>query len=562
MTHQFRSSYSRTAPRGSVTAFGVVLALVLVTIGGGFLFFILFMGGQREVQNATDAGALNLGKQAPDQVSVILSPQANQQCFLDATSDTRDNSNGPDGKVNLRRINKVWAEAMLMNINATAAGGNAGGGSGNAQQAWQGAQDISSDLSDKLSTTSNLYGFFSDMSHQNSVRMFGDQVTTEVLPGDGWQTALMDRGCESNIILNGAPPYFNLPPDYTLPPGVYTKSKRGIVPMEALNYYFLKGYEPLTIGNKTFWQVPFQYDQKPHLVSKSWFDKARPFINPPLWVKPVPNAFSTEGVATKGDTGEKAMSFVLTNPRQPIQLSIPHGFVHIHMDDMQSHWFFYPAGPPPVPPVEYGNPQTYGYSLDTESASMPQGGPFSQVVDSGDITVGNDVAFKSLNDVIFTDYCSNKDKIEKYLVNRINEMVAKPGVSYNKVDLHNILGAQSTANDLVNGERDFYLYSPDGEKIVCKSKSDAVKVAWLAPLISHNPDGNEDKLVDDANKSSNNYIPVITPNDGCSVDTMLGWSNIHEDVYWTTSTGFNSNLGLLRVKHWTNNYSLGVCSPG
>jgi hypothetical protein len=107
---------SKRQSRGSVTAFGVVLALVLVTIGGGLLFFILFMGGQREIQNAVDAGALNIGKMAPDYVSVNLSAAPNQQCFLDTTSDTLDSSNGPDGKVNLHRINKVWGEGVATMI--------------------------------------------------------------------------------------------------------------------------------------------------------------------------------------------------------------------------------------------------------------------------------------------------------------------------------------------------------------------------------------------------------------------------------------------------------------
>jgi hypothetical protein len=229
---------------------------------------------------------------------------------------------------------------------------------------------------------------------------------------------------------------------------------------------------------------------------------------------------------------------------------------------MKSHWFFYPEGPPPLPPTEYSDPQTYGYSMDIESASMPLSGAFSAAVGSGDVTVGTDVDFKSLDDVIFTDYCSNKSDIEKYLVNRFNEMIAKPGFSITVNDLHKILSAQSTASALVNGDRDFYVFSPDGESLAVLPQSKASTISWLAPLISHAPDGNEQKLVDDANKSSNSSIPNVTPNDGCTLDTALGWSNVHEDVYWTPSTGFNSSLGELRVKHWTNIYSLGVCTPG
>lgn len=55
-------SYFKRSARGSATVLSTVLALVLVVLGVGFLFFTLYMGGQRETKNAVDAGALKIGR--------------------------------------------------------------------------------------------------------------------------------------------------------------------------------------------------------------------------------------------------------------------------------------------------------------------------------------------------------------------------------------------------------------------------------------------------------------------------------------------------------------------
>ena len=553
---------NRRHKKGSITAFGVVLAMVLVVLGGGFLFFILFMGGQREIKNAVDAGMLNIGKQVQDNISVNLNGSENQMCFLDVTTDTIDNSKFGDTKVDLRRINRVWGEAMLMAINAQAAGGDAGSGAGHAQQACQGAEEISNALADKLNTASNLYNFFTEFTDSNSVRMLGTQVKTHVLPGGNWQTSLMDRESESNIVLNGSPPNFNLPSNFNLPADTYTKSKRKNVPGEAANLYFLKGYAPLSIGNNTFWQVPYQYDEKPHLVSKTTFDAAKPSAQPITWNKPVPNAFSGEGEATKGATGEKAVSWVLTNPRQPFQMAIPHGFVHISLDDMKAHWKFFPTA---YPPVEFTT-SDYGYIPDTQSGTpMPQGGLLCSLVAPGDTELGLDVAGRSLDGVIFAMWLSGGDrsKVEEYLTSRCNEMITKPGKTISTSDMHSALSNPVTMAAMMSGaSKDFYLFSPDGESLLCLPEAAAIaKAPWLAPLINNDPDGNERKVVDDSYMPTFAGFPTATPDPFCTVDVELGWATMDEDIYWRPGTGYNSCLGKLRVKHWTDVFSLAVATP-
>ncbi|HEY9718640.1 MAG TPA: hypothetical protein V6C69_14300, partial [Trichormus sp.] len=223
--------------RGNIS-FGTALALALVVLGIGFLFLSLFMGGQRETKNAVDAGALSVGKQVldADQVSVDLGADPSQQIFADCASDQIDPSAGGPlqllgGKITLRRINRVWAKAMTIAINAAAAGGDAGSGTSNAQQACSAAQEISDSLAAKLTNASNLYPFFNDFSGRNSVRMLGNSANVQDLPGANWQTSLMDRAAESNIVLSGSPSNnFNMPANFSLPSSFYTQSTRANVP--------------------------------------------------------------------------------------------------------------------------------------------------------------------------------------------------------------------------------------------------------------------------------------------------------------------------------------------
>jgi hypothetical protein len=362
--------------RGSATVFSTVLALVITVLGIGFLFFLLYMGAQRETKNAVDAGTLNLGKQALDQISVNIIPTDKQQCFMDVATDTDHGSIVNDNKISLRRINRVWAKAMLIGINADAAAadGNAGSGGANANSAFQGAEEISNALAAKLVDENNLHGFFTDLAKQNSVRMIGTNASVSVVPGAGWQTSLMERERESNIVLTGNPPSFNLPPGYSLNGNYSTECTRTPKPGKANGLYFLKGYLPMQVAGHTFWQVPFLYDEKPHSVAKSLFDESHVSAKALSWNNPVPNAFSAHGMASKpGAVAEQAKSWMLTNPRQPFKLAMPHSFMHINLDDTKSHWFFSPFGP--VPAVEFGASQTYGYTTDSQTGTpMPAGG--------------------------------------------------------------------------------------------------------------------------------------------------------------------------------------------
>jgi len=548
---------SKRANRGSIIVLATVLALTIVVLGGGFLFFELFMGAQKETKNAVDAGVLNVAKQVLDksnaQVSVML-PGGPTSCFWDVTCDEPASYNLGDGIINLKRVNRMWGKAMLIAINAAAAqsDGNAGSGPGNAQQAFNQAQTVSDQLTDKLNNQTNLHGFFANLASQNSVRMLGLGAEVKPLPGNGWQTSLMERGAESNITLNGSPPSFNLPPGYSLNNSFVTKSTRNPVPASGANLWFLKGYIPLAIGNQTFWQVPFKYDEKPHHVSRSLFDASTMKNNPLSWNKAVPNAFSGEGEAIKkSPDGQKATSWVLTNPRENFQLSMPHSFVKIHLDDMESHWYF-PLSPTPM--VKWST-QSYGYTPSSQTSLMPGGGPLSVSV-SGTFLIGLDVVGRTLDGVIFDPpFSGNSSKVEAYLTNRCNEMMTVPGTTKTTAQMHAALSDPSTILAMVGGVRDFYLFSPDGMSLSCKPQPLAIAQSpWLATMIGQSADGTETKLIDGATFPAGLGIPpmsTVVPDPFCTPVPLPVVGFWYKDVAWTPGSGYNGNLGLIRVKRWT-----------
>lgn len=323
--------------RGSAIAFSTVLAFALVILGVGFFFLYMYMGAQNETKNATDSGALNLGRKVVDdsKVTVIIAGDKKEEFFRDVTD-------GPVpgvglGKVNLTNIDRIWGKALFVAINAKAAGGAAGDVDGNIQSAFEGAQSISDKLSAKLTNESNLHEFFEEYSKQNSTRMIAVDSKVSTMSGpEFWQTSLMDRGKESNIEVTN-----NLPVNYALPGDYVTPTTRTPVPSGAQNKKYLKGYFPLEVKNQTFWTVPFQFDAKPHLVSKSLFDadKKPPHELPSPWNKAVPNAFSVGGkVITNGPVPEKAMSWVQTNPRRVFPLQFPNGFIRIVVKQNKLQW--------------------------------------------------------------------------------------------------------------------------------------------------------------------------------------------------------------------------------
>jgi hypothetical protein len=556
---------------GSTLAFGAVLAVVLVILGIGFLLIVMYMGAGNELKNAVDAGALNLGKKSVDEVTVSID---SSNFFYDVTNDGDVNQN--DGKVNLRRINRVWAKALAVAINADAAGGQAGSGDNSAAQAYSGAHDISQNLFNALTANpqATLQSEFTAFAQANSVRMLGAGLKVNVVQGPGWSTSTMDAGDESNIILqpNG------LPPGYTLPSSMTTACTRNPMPSGASGLQFLTGYTPLTINNRTFWQVPFQFDEKPHLVSLLSFTNAK--AKGTTWDFPVPNAFSVEGNAAKsGGVTETADSWVQANPRQSFKLSVPHSYVHFHVEDMKSHWYFNPSGYPAVS-MGVPNDQDYSYTPDLQSSDGPFGALGCSDVAVTDVEIGIEVVGRTIDYVVFgsPNDDSTEAGLEANVTNRCAQMITDINTNITATDVHNAMGDSATIAELaLVGDRDFYLFSSDGKTLTCmgKTRAQATGPQWLQSMIGSNgdddADGSENQVFpDDASQMGPPLIPfaqVDTTNIGfCPFGTVVdpaptGYIQFYKELWWTPGTGYNGCLGKIRVQRWTNVYAWCGCPP-
>jgi hypothetical protein len=437
----------------------------------------------------------------------------------------------------------------------------------NADQATQGAQDISNALQSNLTNQENLYSFFTDLAGQNSVRMLGKNSGLQQIPGDNWQTAFMMDGAESNISLSGTPSNnFNLPPGYSFDQNFVTQTKRNV--QQNANLYFLKGYRPITIGTTTFWQVPFECDGKPYLVSQTNFDPAaqKNVTEINQWSQPVPNAYSAMGKGGGATTtNESAISRVLTNPNEPFQMSIPHGFIHVKVQEMDVHWWFFPMGIP----TEYTAVQsTYGFIPDTQTCvPMLGGGILCTSVSPEEILIGTEVAGADIQRDIYSYPDTDTSLVDQTLVNRCNEMITAPGVVLSTNDVYNCLHNGANIPALIAGVTDFYIYSKDGKTISCLPLPLAVQEApWLATVSSQDPDGEIAKIASDADfdpgPPSIPPIPIVVPAPFCSpTPACFEWSTLHKEIYWTPGSGYNKNLGELSIKRWTDVYSLGICNP-
>lgn len=557
--------------KGSAIAFGAMLAFVLVALGLGFLAFSMYMGGQNETRNAVDSGALNLGRQIIDDTSKIgfklNVADEDERFFADVTTDTLDRKHFPDANVNLRRINRIWAEALLVGLNADAEGN--GTMINHATTLCDTARKLSDKLCDNLTKPSNLHQFFMDFASKNNVRMLGLGAGVSVVPNNNWKFSKIGVDHEANIAINGSPGKFFLPGKDSFPASSYTKCLRENVPQSAANLNFLRGYHGYSVGPNLYWFVPFPYEEKPHLVSDSQFTGPTT-VGGTVWEKPIPNGYEVEGKGEKaGSIGETAVARVLTNPNQTFAMSIPNAYIHIKVEPMKAHYQFIEE----VFPVE--SPQTVSYTTVPEEKigpSMAPGGVLCTMVTSIGVILGLEVAGADLERFVYGQVDDGGADVDRVLVQRINEMVTVPGVTLTKNDLHNAMRTKESAAALAAEQYDFYIYSPDGKTIKCDPEALLpVNAPWLVAQLalsgSNDPDGqsNEDSIDSGTVPMMQGMdMPIIEPNPACSpipwpVSTQF--EVYKKEVYWQAGSGYNKNLGVLRVKHWTDVWVIGACNP-
>lgn len=515
---------------GSTLALGLLLAFFLVILGIGFFCFSLYFGGARETKNAVDAGALNVGRKVLT-INVSLSGDPTQQFYRDVTDS--------NGNINLTNINRVWGKALMVAINVDAATqlGNAGNASTSADSAFQGAHDISDNLCQQLTTPSNLYGFFNDYANQNSTRMLGVGSKVEATPNANWQTSLMDRNAESNIQVTD-----NLPVGYTLNSSFTTGSTRNPVPSKAVGLNYLVGYRPLTLLNHDFWQVPFKFEEKPHLLASSSFhsNQQPPNNLPKSWPLAVPNGYSVDGhtVNTGNSLPESAQSWVQTNPQQVFPLQIPHGFIRVRLKQNTLQWC--PDGIP-------ANESNYNFSPDS-SDSIPY------VIGCGAMRGTAYTGNEYLPPTLYKAICAVPPiggNAMDYLLQRVKEM----DPTYDMGKLTGILNLCFI--DTGSDEQEFFIY-PN------KFTGDIIATSASSSQLPSDCDGSQSPEGTDQTLDTEGPFPF--PNFGTEEFDCYGsytWPTLvllNGTRSWKPGSGYQGGcLGELTIERKTQIYLFGIC---
>ena len=103
--------------RGATLGLVAACVFLVIIVGVGFYFLSKIIGGGREVANATDAGALNVAKQALRRGAVALNDLTIFNQGIDLTAEFGGLSDPPNsGTIDLITFNRLVAQALLVEI--------------------------------------------------------------------------------------------------------------------------------------------------------------------------------------------------------------------------------------------------------------------------------------------------------------------------------------------------------------------------------------------------------------------------------------------------------------
>ena len=293
MTHRKRD--------GATLALVIILAFVLIIVGGCFFVWQLLIGGGKELQHATDSGNLNVAKQA------LITPDVTVPSGTSALTgtDLRIEFDGlltSDHKVNLLNFNRLVAKAVLVQLNAKAEGTSLA--AANAAQLTRAVYELGSQLQSNLVASSQMRSKFESISNANSVRMLqhptDTAATNAVSHRDSeYATSFMARNKASNVFINAN----------QLPGGDISILDDDLISKDVggSSKKFLIGYKGLSSssglnGVPTTWAVPLRPGEQPHLVSVDDFT-ANQSTPANLPATTIPNSFRSGGSAAFIRTG-------------------------------------------------------------------------------------------------------------------------------------------------------------------------------------------------------------------------------------------------------------------
>lgn len=299
--------------RGATLGLAAACVLVVIVIGVGFFFLSKIIGGGREVANATDAGALNVAKQAIRRGAVTLASASDQEEF-GALCDQPN-------KLDLLSYNRIVAKAMIVCKNAADEGTPLA--SANAGMIHSQVNILGNMLKNNLAAAcanpgGALATDFHDISTKNNTKMWNGnpvQLAQDITPG------YMKVGASANVYFHGLTKTSLgnwAPPTNT----AGQKSPTGDD--------YSAGYQEVTAGAQDFAFIPVFPDTRPHLVDHGNFSSTAPagVATSPT----IPNSFRTDARALEGKSGvfggSLACAIVGTLDKN-FAARLPKGFVRI-----------------------------------------------------------------------------------------------------------------------------------------------------------------------------------------------------------------------------------------
>lgn len=521
--------------RGAVLGLVVALLMAFLVLAVGFFMISLYFGASRETRNATDAGALNVGKKS---LTVTVKSQGGDEDQFKDVADT-------NGEFGLTNINRVWAKALWVAINAQdikGAGKETGDTSSHAAAMFQAAENISDRLSDKLNDPNNLYPLFNEVSQANNVRMLGGAASTKALPGPNWKTSLLERNEESNVYIQNQ----QLPSEVSMNM-LNPKTDKG-------GNQCMRGYKGINMYGRDYWFVPFRSNERPRLESQTHFEQ-NSLVSQALsgWAKPVPNTFSIESRTTAGSPADqRATACVKANPMQTFPMRFPHGYIRLVFKDNKVKWH--------LNGVPYPGDSEYGYTPKTVNKVFPV------VPACGSGTANAQVGMEFTPTIGGRLFPISKlvapqpawFQLRKALLQRCREI--DPG--FNEGNLEAIFATPT----LGAGDKYYIVPNPATGGLVCVNES---MVTSIAPWIS----GKQNASPDSESQDWEEFWPPYMYNNevtlwqlACGSLTqpagtgVFKWTSGEGTIEWRRGTGFDGFLGEVSVSRTTRAWLTGACS--
>lgn len=276
--------------RGSAVALVAASTLVLAILGVAIFFLLLCVGGHREVSNATDAGALQVGRDSVTSPSINLQPTERRLAGLG------DPRLGPDS-IDLLAYNRLIGMALLVQMNATADDtAQARANAAALTSLIENPGGIADRLRTQLSVGGNFTASFNSAFQGNSTHMTGNEATGVHIPsqhavaytgqaGDDTRASNLNVG---RLMNPGSSPVVNFRTNQSLP-------LAGDLVTVVDGQPYLSGYRRVPGGNQPLLAVPVLPNQ-PHLLSQRSFNGSTAFM-PPATVVP-PNSFRSHSTTT------------------------------------------------------------------------------------------------------------------------------------------------------------------------------------------------------------------------------------------------------------------------